>query len=100
MALRTPPRPTSVAAPAPRRSSSGGKLIFVFLVVVALGMGYLALTDKLPGQETQPTPSSTSGNPPVLIGEDPEYQFLTGDEGAPRVRNCDPKTVVTNKRCG
>ena len=92
---------TRSASPPTRSGWSGFMkfLIGVVLLAVLVVVGYAVLTGQIPGQAPQPA-HSASANPPVLIGEDPTYQFLAGDDGAPRVRNCEPATVLTEKKCG
>lgn len=93
-------RPRSTGQGPNRSGGSGFVKLLLFIVVAAVlgGVGYLALTDRLPGQQPQSAPSA-SHNPPVLIGEDPAFQFMTGDDGAPRVRACDPQIIIDTKRC-
>lgn len=84
-------------------SGSGGGgfrkfLIGVVAVAVIAGVGYAAFTGKIPGQQPEPSPTTIS-NPPVLIGEDPQLQFLAASDGEGRVRTCVATSVVNDRRC-
>src|SRR5262245_58844896 len=80
---------TRAPAPSPRRR---GKLIFVFFVIVVLGVGYVTFKDKIPGLRPEPT----SALPATFFTEYEKF-WNENPEGVPPELSIDRATALANE---